>query len=137
MPRISLCDLPGDIYPLRTRNDTLTLLAQADGCATKTEAHKILLEQSIRDIPVSAAMPLLLLRFEHGIKSPFQNTLLNYFSLYACVYQSFCSDPLHQIRQGVWGQHLWKWCKEVYLSSPELRELDEMYTIGLSLCIVC
>ena len=53
MPREFLCDLPGNIYPLRTRSGTLTLLARADKCATKTEAYKILLKQSIRNVPVS------------------------------------------------------------------------------------
>ena len=53
MPREFLCDLPGNAYPLRTRNSTLTLLAQADRCATKSEAREILLEQSIRNVPVS------------------------------------------------------------------------------------
>lgn len=53
VPKEFLCDLPGDIYPLRTRNGTLTLLARAEECGTKAEAYKILLEQSVRNIPVS------------------------------------------------------------------------------------
>jgi hypothetical protein len=53
VPREFLCDLPGNIYPLRTRNGTLTLLAKADECGTKAEAYKVLLEQSLRNIPVS------------------------------------------------------------------------------------
>lgn len=56
MPREFLCDLPGNVYPLRTRNGTLTLLAQADGCVTKSEVHKILLEQSVRNVPVSLVL---------------------------------------------------------------------------------
>jgi hypothetical protein len=31
----------------------LTLLAKADECGTKAEAYKVLLEQSLRNIPVS------------------------------------------------------------------------------------
>ena len=59
MPKEFLCDLPGDVYPLRTRNGTLTLLAQADECATKTEAYEVLLEQSIRNVPVGLILLLL------------------------------------------------------------------------------
>lgn len=59
MPRECLCDLPGNAYPLRTRNGTLTLLAQADKSTTKTEAYKILLEQSVRNIPVSVGLVLI------------------------------------------------------------------------------
>ena len=58
MPRKFLCDLPGNVYPLRTRNGTLTLLARAGRCATKSEVHKVLLEQSVRDIPVSLTFNL-------------------------------------------------------------------------------
>lgn len=134
VPREFLCDLPGNIYPLRTRNGTLTLLARADRCTTKSEAHKILLEQSIRNVPVS----LLLRLFGVECRSDFQyqNTLLNYFSYYACVYQSYSSDPLHQIRQGVWGQHFWKWFKDVYLSNSELRELDGLYVFRFLPCVI-
>ena len=59
---------------------------------------------------------------------------MNYFSYYMCVYQSFCSDPLHQIEQGIWGQHFWKWLKEFYLSASELRKLDEMYAFRFITC---
>jgi len=128
VPKKFLGDIPGNIWPLRTRNGALTLLAQADSCATKTEAYKVLLEQSIRNVPVSLVLVLRPPISELESNYQFQNTLLNYFSHYACVYQAFCSDPLHQIEQGVWGQHFWKWFKEVYLSFPELRVLDEMYT---------
>lgn len=134
MPREFLCDLPGNIYPLRTRNSTLTLLARADGCTTKSEAHKILLEQSIRNVPVSLLFRLFWA--ESKSDSQYQNTLLNYFSYYACVYQSHSSDPLHQIRQGVWGQHFWKWFKDFYLSYSELRELDEMYVSKFLSCAI-
>ena len=58
MPKEFLCDLPGDVYPLRTRNGTLTLLARADKCATKTEAYKVLLEQSIWNVPVGLKLTL-------------------------------------------------------------------------------
>ena len=121
MPKEFLCDLPGNVYPLRTRNGTLTLLARAEECTTKAEAYRVLLEQSVRNIPVSSFYS------EKDLSEfQFQNTLLNHFSHWMCVYQSFCSDPLHQIEQGIWGQHCWKWFKEVYLSVSELRCLDEM-----------
>ena len=51
-----------------------------------------------------------------------------------CVYQSFCADPLHQIKQGIWGQHLWLWLKNVYLSTSELRQLDDMYVVWFVIC---
>ena len=66
MPREFLCDLPGNIYPLRTRSGTLTLLARADKCATKTEAYKILLKQSIRNVPVSLTFTLELFTLKLG-----------------------------------------------------------------------
>jgi len=58
VPKEFLCDLLGNAYPLRTRNGTLTLLARADKCASKAEAYKILLEQSVWNIPVSLAFTL-------------------------------------------------------------------------------
>ena len=66
MPREFLCDLPGNIYPLWTRSGTLTLLARADKCATKTEAYKILLKQSIRNVPVSLTFTLELFTLKLG-----------------------------------------------------------------------
>ena len=66
MPREFLCDLPGNIYPLRTRSGTLTLLAWADKYATKTEAYKILLKQSIQNVPVSLTFTLELFTLELG-----------------------------------------------------------------------
>jgi hypothetical protein len=36
----------------------------------------------------------------------------------------FCADPLHQIKQGVWGKHFWLWFKTNYLSKGGLVELD-------------
>ena len=37
----------------------------------------------------------------------------------------FCADVLHQIEQGVWGQHMWKMIKLDYLSPAELQVLDD------------
>lgn len=54
VPRIFLCDLSGTVYPPRTRNGTLTLLGRADKCTTKSEAYKVLLEQSVRNVSVSS-----------------------------------------------------------------------------------
>jgi hypothetical protein len=53
VPKEFLCDLPGNIYPLRTQNGTLTLLARAEECTTKADAYEVLLEQSVRNVPVS------------------------------------------------------------------------------------
>jgi len=53
IPKDLLWDLLEVIYPLRTRNGTLRLIQEANACHTKKEAHKVLLEQSIRNIPVS------------------------------------------------------------------------------------
>jgi hypothetical protein len=53
VPRELLCDLSGNVYPPRTRNGTLTLLARAEKCTTKAETYQVLLEQSIRNVSVS------------------------------------------------------------------------------------
>lgn len=52
VPKGFLWDLSEAIYPLRTRNGTLRLIQKADACATKRKAYTVLLEQSIRNIPV-------------------------------------------------------------------------------------
>ena len=57
-----------------------------------------------------------------------QNTILNYFSIYMSLYKMFCTDPLHQIKQGIWGKHFWLWFwlwfKSNFLTKSELDELD-------------
>lgn len=52
VPKEFLWDLSEVIYPLRTRNGTLQLMQKADACNTKQKAYAVLLEQSIRNIPV-------------------------------------------------------------------------------------
>ena len=52
VPKGFLWDLSDVIYPLRTRNGTLRLIQEADACDTKWKAYTVLLEQSIRNIPV-------------------------------------------------------------------------------------
>ena len=52
VPKGFLWDLSDVIYPLRTRNGTLRLIQKADACVTKGQAYSVLLEQSIRNIPV-------------------------------------------------------------------------------------
>ena len=53
VPKNFLWDLLEVIYPLRTRDGTLQLIQKAEACGTKQKAHAVLLEQSIRNIPVS------------------------------------------------------------------------------------
>lgn len=52
VPHDFLWDLSDVIYPLRTRDGTLRLIEEAEGCSTKAGAYKVLLAQSIRNIPV-------------------------------------------------------------------------------------
>ena len=52
VPDDGLWDLSDVIYPLRTRDGTLQLIAESESCSTKTRAHEVLLTQSIRNIPV-------------------------------------------------------------------------------------
>ena len=56
VPREFLWDLTDVIYPLWTRNGTLRLIQKAEACDTKREAYKVLLEQSIRNIPVCTCL---------------------------------------------------------------------------------
>ena len=121
VPHDFLWDLSDVIYPLRTRDGTLRLIEEAEGCSTKAGAYKVLLAQSIRNIPVFlyACKGFRYLTFFS------QNTFLNHFSLHLVVYSTFCADVLHQIEQGIWGQHIWKMIKSGYLSSVELQVLDD------------
>lgn len=52
VPGDTLWDLSDVIYPLRTRDGTLRLIGESECCSTKTKARDVLLEQSIRNIPV-------------------------------------------------------------------------------------
>ena len=52
VPKEFLWDLLEVIYPLRSRDGTLRLIQGADVCKTKKEARAVLLEQSVRNIPV-------------------------------------------------------------------------------------
>ena len=56
VPKNFLWDLLEVIYPLRTQDGTLQLIQQAEACGTKKDAHAVLLEQSIRSIPVSLCL---------------------------------------------------------------------------------
>ena len=56
VPKGFLWDLSEVIYPLRTRNGTLRLIEKANACDTKQKAHSVLLEQSIRNIPVCVCL---------------------------------------------------------------------------------
>jgi len=56
VPKGFLWDLSDVIYPLRTRNGTLRLIEKADACDTKHKAYNVLLEQSIRNIPVCTCL---------------------------------------------------------------------------------
>ena len=120
VPKEFLWDLSEVIYPLRTRNGTLQLMQKADACNTKQKAYAVLLEQSIRNIPVCMSLK----RQQVSDLQP-QNTFLNHFSQYIVVYSTFCAETLHPVSQGVWGQHLWKVVKEEYLSLAELQILDD------------
>ena len=52
VPRDFLWDLSEVIYPLRTWDGTLRLIEKAEDCSTKARAYEVLLNQSIRNIPV-------------------------------------------------------------------------------------
>jgi len=52
VPKDFLWDLLEVIYPLRTWDGTLRLIQQAEACETKEETRIVLLEQSIRNVPV-------------------------------------------------------------------------------------
>lgn len=52
VPKDFLWDLLEVIYPLRSRDGILRLIQDADACQTKKEARAVLLEQSVRNIPV-------------------------------------------------------------------------------------
>lgn len=56
MPKDSLWDLSDVIYPLRTRDGTLWLIRESESCSTKAKAYDVLLNQSIRNIPVCMCM---------------------------------------------------------------------------------
>jgi len=45
------------------------------------------------------------------------------------LYKMFCADPLHQIKHGVWGKHIWLWYKAHYLSKSELDTLDKRFRV--------
>ncbi|KAF9784788.1 hypothetical protein BJ322DRAFT_1109498 [Thelephora terrestris] len=103
VPANALWDLCGTPYPKRSRNKTLSLIEKANKQTSATATKRALASQSIRGI---------------------SNTFLDYFSLHMSLYEMFCSDPLHQIEQGVWGKHFWQWFKTHYIMKGELDELD-------------
>jgi len=56
VPKDFLWDLLEVIYPLQSWDGTLQLIQNAGTCRTKKKAHAVLLEQSVRNIPVGMGL---------------------------------------------------------------------------------
>ncbi|KAL1700589.1 hypothetical protein EV121DRAFT_295055 [Schizophyllum commune] len=89
-------------WPKRTVEGTKKLLRKAERCETKQGRKEILSRQSLRLLP---------------------NTFIEVFGRHFSIFDTFVLDPLHQIEQGEWGRHWWRWLLEC-LDDKALDSID-------------
>ncbi|KAH9934362.1 uncharacterized protein B0H18DRAFT_1207855, partial [Fomitopsis serialis] len=107
VPRGSLGDLCSRVsWPKRTKKGTEQLLLEAASMPNKTRQKKKLGEQSLRNI---------------------QNLFLLIFGWFLCIFSAFSVDPLHQIEQGAYGQHIWPWLLDTVLNAYAQQDLDQNF----------
>ncbi|KAL1713402.1 hypothetical protein EV715DRAFT_296107 [Schizophyllum commune] len=92
-------------WPKRTVEGTEKLLRRARRCKTKQDRKEVLSQQSLRFLT---------------------NTFIEVFGRQFSVFDTFVLDPLHQIEQGEWGRHWWRWLLQC-LDNKELDIIDNCF----------
>jgi len=119
VPKKEQVDL-GSSWPLRTKEATDALVAEASHQGTRKGRKTLLATQSLRLLLVCGFACIC--PYELFLKI-LQNTFLCFFATWFTIFSAFVLDPLHALEQGEFSKHIWPWLLES-LPNSSLGEID-------------